>query len=304
MGRSGGTPGGRAHASRVERARRSVARRALTAGGAVLAAVAILLLANLALYLVLFGPADGASRIAFEIRAVLAGRAMETGAATPEQAFTRLHRIAPAAFRGYVQSRVDRDEPFAVDAATVQVAIARHGKLDARMLPPGVYVGASPIGPDGWPWRILSTLFFPKHGYLLIVPPLEGDRYPEAVEATASLRRDFRSGGDGDALFARVEPFRPGSFDFPRPGEPVHELHRLDVLPAGAGAIRARVETAAAQIRRRGREYRLFDHNSNSALACFMQAAGFTEAQLRPLRRPAVRLRLPGLANARVCALS
>lgn len=272
----------------------------LTLPLAVVTLLAALLLANLGLHLLLFGVETGPERLERELRAVFAARAVETGETTALAAFRSLYPArCEADLSDCVQS--ENVQPAMFDATLAAVGLERYGAIDARTLPPGAYLAAGPIGPDGWPYRLLGALFFPRHGYLLIVPEPEGGAYPQAEAATASYRGDFRDSGNKNELYARVEDYRPSSFDFPRAGEPVHELYRLEVPLARLKAVRNAIGAMTDDIQEEGRDYRLLRRNSNSAMGCFLQAAGLTEQELRPLQRPLVRLRLPGVASARAC---
>lgn len=264
------------------------------------ALVAVLLLVNLGLHLLLFGIETGPERLQRELRAVFAARAVETGDTTQLAAFRSLY---PAGCETELSQCLGslNVQPAMFDATLAAVGLDRYGAIDARTLPPGAYLAAGPIGPDRWPHRLLGALFFPRHGYLLIVPEPEGDAYPQAEAATASYRGDFRDSGNKNELYARVENYRPSAFDFPRAGEPVHELYRLEVPLTRLEAVRNAIGVMKDGIQEEGRDYRLFRRNSNSALGCFLQAAGLTKQELRPLQRPLVRLRLPGVASTRAC---
>lgn len=276
--------------------------------GIVFAAVAVaglVLLVNLGLTLALFGPREGVDRLAGDWRRIQVARSLGAGALSPAQAFRQVYGETigpdprPQDVRAWLWRDLEADEPMVWDAVLARYLVDRFGAVDGRSVPPGVYLAAGPIGPDRWPGPILTHYgVFPRHGYILVVPVPEAGRARPAMEATASLRRDFRPGGDGDSIFAVVSAYAPGAFDFPRPGEPVHDLFLLSTDPRDIRAVEQRLRTAAATLNRAHLGYGLLSRNSNSVLSCFLRISGLPQARLDVIHRPLLtrlRLRLPGV---------
>lgn len=274
--------------------------------GIVLAAagvVGLVLLVNLGLTLALFGPGEGLDRLAGDWRRIQVARGLGAGALSSEQAFRQVygetigHDPRPEEVRAWLRRDLEAGEPMVWDTVLAHYLVERFGAVDGRSMPPGVYLAAGPIGPDRWPGPVLTHYgVFPRHGYVLVVPRPESGRARPAVAATASLRRDFRPGGDGDSLFAVVSAYGPGAFDFPSPGEPVHDLFLLSTDPQDIRVVEQRLRTAAATLNRAELGYGLLSRNSNSVLSCFLRISGLPQARLEAVRRPFLtRLRLPGV---------
>ena len=194
--------------------------------GGLLGVVVLVLVVNLALSLALFGLGEGAARLASDWRRIWLAQSVAVGDVTPQQAFRTIYgeRLgdAPSAqdVRRFLSSSLEDRKPIVWDVILARYLIERFGAIDGRSLPPGVYVAAGPIGPDAWPAPLLTHYAFPRHGYVLVVPEAEGQSPRPALEATASLKDDFRPGGDGDDLFAVVQVYRPGPSTSPPPGSP------------------------------------------------------------------------------------
>lgn len=270
-----------------------------------LGAVALILVINLGLSLALFGPGDGAARLASDWRRIWLAHAVAVGDVTPQQAFRTIYGEhlgeAPRAqdVRSFLSQELERRNPIVWDVILARYLMDRYGAIDGRSVPPGVYVAAGPIGPDAWPGPLLTHYLFPRHGYVLVVPEANGETPRPALEATASLRHDFRPGGDGDDLFAVVQAYRPGAFDFPTAGEPVHDLFLVSADPEDIIDVERRLRAAARRLDRAELGYSLFSRNSNSALRCFLRVSGLPAAKVESLRRwPLARLRLPGIGQS------
>ncbi|MDZ4373297.1 MAG: hypothetical protein U1C74_17995 [Phenylobacterium sp.] len=278
---------------------------ALLVLGVLMALPVLALAVTVALTLVLFGPAEGADRLQSDWRRIWLAHAVDRGQVTPQAAYLELYgdRIGPSPrpqdVRRWLADDLEAGEPIVWDVILARYLVDRFGAVDGRSVPPGVYVAAGPIGPDAWPGPILTHyLMFPRHGYVLVVPTPEGGRARPAVEASASLRRDFSPGGDGNDLFAVVEVYRPGAFDFPTAGEPVHDLFLLSADPRDIEAVAGRIRTAARRLDRAELGYGLFSRNSNSALRCFLRVAGLSPRTVDAVRaRPVAQLRLPGIGQ-------
>lgn len=260
--------------------------------------------ASLLLNVLLHQP-KGWARMAEDWRRLQVSRTLDP-AGPPSEAFNTLyaHDIAPDAhprqIRDWYAREMRADRPLVIDAVLAKYIHARAGQIDGRSLPPGIYVGAGPIGPDIWPMPVLSHyFFFPHHGYVLVVPFAEGGAWPEAVEVTASVDRDFkRAGTPAGDLFAAQHPYDPGAFDFPRPAVPIHDLFLVTNDPEEVRRTTRRLDGAVRRLSAAELPYLLFRRNSNSALGCFLRVSGVGREALDRLGSdPMVRLRLPGIAQ-------
>ncbi|NWG46828.1 MAG: hypothetical protein HXY25_09820 [Alphaproteobacteria bacterium] len=255
--------------------------------------------------LFLHGPSEAVRQARIDWHRLQLSRALEEGE-DPVEAFNRLYaeRIARNAradqIRRWYQERIDRGAPLVLDVVMARYIVDRFGALDARTLPPGVYVGTVPIGPTGWPWRILTHYaLFPRHGHALIVPPAEATRIPPVTVVLASLESDFkrlrRGDGDGD-IFAGQAVFAPGAHGFPRPRDPVHGLFLLSADLDDVSRMLWGVDETVRRLSAAELDYQLLSRNSNTALGCFLAASGLAPERLAALRSdPLVQLRLPGI---------
>ena len=95
-----------------------------------------------------------------------------------------------------------------------------------------------------------------------------------------------------------VQKYQPGAYDFPRPGEPIHDLFLLTSDPGEVGLVLRNLEVAVRRLDRSQLPYRLFGRNSNTALGCFLRISGLPPERLEPFWRDhLLRLRLPGIAQ-------
>jgi hypothetical protein len=273
-------------------------------GTAILVAASTLFIAlvSIGLSLTLFRP-NGLERLALDWERLQLSQALENGA-DPAIAFNQLYggRIGqdarPERIKAWFQAEMTDGSPLVLDAVLTAYLERRPGRLDGRSLPPGVYVGAGPIGPDVWPMPIVSHyFFFPRHGYVLIVPFETSDGWPPAVEVTASVDRDFdRAGRPAGDLYAVRDVYDRDAFDFARPGVPVHDLFVVTQDPEEVREITDRLDAAVSRLSKAELPYRLFRRNSNGALGCFLRVAGVRRHSLDRLRSdPMLRLRLPGI---------
>lgn len=271
----------------------------------------IVLVVNVGLVLTLFGAREGADRLMGDWRRIVAAQEVERGVLTVQEAFDRIYgaELGPSPSSAMIRDHVARDleigEPAVFDVILARYILDRFGAIDGRTLPAGVYLAAGPIGPDAWPGPLLTQyVVFPRHGYLLVVPPRRGDAWPTAYEATASLREEFRQSGDNDALYAVVQDYRPGAYDFPTAGEPIHDLLRISDAPAGIPGLETKLTSLRETLDHRGLTYRLLRRNSNTALACYLHAVRLSSAVDQYVgSNLLLRLRLPGIygGNALPC---
>ncbi|WP_374471671.1 hypothetical protein [Phenylobacterium sp.] len=265
----------------------------------------LVVLANATLMLALFGPGEGAARLASDWRRIAVAHQLSENRVTIQAAFATTYgedlrpEAGADAIRSHLAADLEAGEPALLDVILVRHILARFGAIDGRTVPPGVYLAAGPIGPDRWPGPLLTHyLIFPRHGYLLVVPHRQGDRWPEAYEATASLRGAFHRSGDENTLHGVVETYRPGAYDFPTPGEPLHDLVLLTRDPEETAKIAEGLGAFTRRLDESHLAYRLLRRNSNSALACYLAGAGLTEDVRRRLgSRLLLRLRLPGIVH-------
>lgn len=260
---------------------------------------------NIGLVLALFGPGEGAARLAGDWRRIAVAHDMQQGRLSVTEAFEATYASAlgsspaPEQIRAHVARDLEVGEPAVFDAVLTRYILERFGKIDGRTLPAGVYLAAGPIGPDAWPGPLVSQyLVFPRHGYLLVVPPRRDGAWPAAYEATASLRKAFRQSGDADALYAAVEPYKPGAYDFPKAGEPLHDLLLIADAPEDIARFEGRLRAFSRRLDNQTMTYRLLRRNSNSALACYLRETGLAAQVSRQVEsRLLLRLRLPGIAR-------
>ncbi len=265
---------------------------------AVQAAVGLFLLfalVNLALWFSIDRP-GGAIRQALWEAEALAYSPLDGEDASDER-FTALYGEAlgaepdAAEIRDYFADQSRRGQ-FVLEHVMVQRMDALNGGLDARVFPPGVYVGLRAMGPDTAPMVYVTRhmahfMFFPRHAYILVVPE-DG----EATVFSASVNEKL----DNDAehpnqLRATLQTYEVGAYDFPSSGQAVHLMTRISDEVARDAL--ERLEAAARELEEAGATYGVLAPNSNTVIGCLLEDAGVMTREERSGALLAVRA--PGL---------
>lgn len=263
-------------------------------GQALVGLVALFSVVNLVLSLTTFRGEDPLARTVHELRVLWFSPA--EGRSMPPQAFAAVYGrdLGPEptteAIRAYFEREADNGV-FLLTHVMADRILAMNGRIDGRAIPPGVYVGAHALGPDGAPWvqvtkYLAHYLLFPRHAYILVVPE-EGP----ALSFSASQNAKFGVDRDPYLLAAEVAPFTPAAYDFPSSGEALHEMTRITDDPERIRGAIATLEGSRTQIQAERRQYGLLAPNSNTAVGCVLQSSGaITQAQrssiLLALRAP------------------
>jgi hypothetical protein len=117
----------------------------------------VVLAVNVGLVLVLFGFSEGAGRLASDWRRIATAEDLERGNITVAQAFERIYggdlgsAPSPEMIRRHVARDLETGEPAVFDVILARYILERFGAIDGRTVPAGIYLAASPIGPDAWP---------------------------------------------------------------------------------------------------------------------------------------------------------
>lgn len=188
------------------------------------------------------------------------------------------------------------DGVFLLDHVMIDRILALNGRVDARSIPSGVYVGAHALGPDGPPFVPVTKflahyLLFPRHAYILVVPA-EG----QAISFSASQNAKFNIREKPDRLAAVIAPFDPDAYDFPSSGQALHEMTLVTRDPARvAGAVEV-LRQAQAELTARDLRYGLLAPNSNTVIGCLLDQTG----SIDQARRSSIllALRAPGFGAA------
>ena len=184
------------------------------------------------------------------------------------------------AIRDYFEQEAD-DGVFLLSHVMTDRILSMNGRIDGRAIPPGVYIGAHALGPDGAPWLHVTKylahyLLFPRHAYFLVVP-----KSGPAIAFSASQNAKFGIDIHPERLSAEIAPFDPNAYDFPSSGEALHEMTRITDDPARvAGAVGA-LKEAQARLEKEGLTYGLLAPNSNTAVGCVLQGSGAITEQAR-----------------------
>ena len=272
---------------RVRHARHPVRgwrRWAVIAGQGIGGFVALFAVVNLVLSLSTFRGEDPLARTVHELR-VLWFSPPEGQPMSPAAFPTVYGRdLGPAPDTVAIHAFLEReaeDGVFLLDHVMVDRILKLNGRIDARSLPSGVYVGAHALGPDGLPFVpvtkfLAQYLLFPRHAYILVVPEAG-----PAIAFSASQNAKFGIDVHPDQLSAEVAPFTPQAYDFPSSGEALHEMTRITNDPAQvAGAVQA-LKNAQARLAQEGLTYGLLAPNSNTAVGCVLQGSGAISQQAR-----------------------
>jgi len=263
-----------------------------TAGFVLLFAVA-----NLALSLSTFRGEDPLNRTAHEL-AVL-WFSTPDGQPTSDAAFKMIYGrdlgddATAAQIKAHFRAAAEGGT-FLLDQVMVDRMEAVNGRIDAAVLPPGVYVGAHALGPDRPPlvhvtkW-LAHYIVFPRHAYILVVP----ERGPAQV-FSASQNGKFPGDTDSpDRLSARLTPYNDAAYDFPSSGEALHEMTIVSDDPEVVAAALVRLTEARDRLEALDQPYGLLAPNSNTVVGCIVEEAGLMSAEVR--RSTLLALRAPGM---------
>ncbi|WGM31405.1 hypothetical protein [Brevundimonas sp. NIBR11] len=294
---------GRRFSHRVRNARHPFAgwrKWAVITGQGLAGFVGLFLACNLVLSLSTFRGEDPASRTAHEL-AVL-WYSTPDGVPTSDQAFRVIHggevgdNPTTADIRAHFEG-ASEGGTFLLDQVMVDRMQAINGRIDSRVMPPGVYVGAHALGPDDAPlvWAtkwMAQYLFFPRHAYILVVPA-QG----EAIAFSASEEGKFPGPTDHPGrLSARLSLYSDAAYDFPSSGEALHEMTIVSRDPTVVAAAPAALDLARRRLEAENLTYGLLAPNSNTVVGCILEGAGLMPAQVR--RSILLALRAPGMGAA------
>lgn len=186
---------------------------------------------------------------------------------------------------------------FLLDQVMIDRMEAVNGRIDGRVLPSGLYIGAHALGPDNpplvWVTKWLAHyMLFPRHAYILVVPETG-----PAFVFSASQNGKFPGETEApDRLTARITLYDDRAYDFPSSGEALHEMTILSRDPEiVAGAPRA-LDAARARLEALDQAYGLLAPNSNTVVGCILEDAGLMDAEVR--RSTLLAFRAPGLGAA------
>lgn len=185
-----------------------------------------------------------------------------------------------AAIHAYLEREAE-DGVFLLDHVMVDRILKLNGRIDARSVPSGVYVGAHALGPDGMPLVPVTKfmaqyLLFPRHAYILVVP-----ESGPAIAFSASQNAKFGIDIHPERLSAEIAPFDPNAYDFPSSGEALHEMTRITTDPARVATAVEMLKGAQARLAQEGLTYGFLAPNSNTAVGCVLQGAGAITQQAR-----------------------
>jgi hypothetical protein len=257
---------------------------AVIAGQGLVGFVALFAVVNLVLSLSTFRGEDPLARTVHELRVLWFSP--PDGQPMSPTAFPTVYGrdlgSAPdtAAIHAYLEREAE-DGVFLLDHVMVDRILKLNGRIDARSVPSGVYVGAHALGPDGMPLVPVTKfmaqyLLFPRHAYILVVP----ENGP-AIAFSASQNAKFGIDNHPERLSAEIAPFDPNAYDFPSSGEALHEMTRITNDPARVATAVETLKGAQARLAQEGLTYGLLAPNSNTAVGCVLQGAGAITQQAR-----------------------
>lgn len=272
----------------------------MIAGQGLAGFVALFAACNLALSLSTFRGDNPIDRTAHELAVLWFSTADDSP--TSDRAFDAIHGRelgdAPTAddLRAHFEA-ASEGGTFLLDQVMIDRMQAINGRIDGRVLPPGIYVGAHALGPDRAPlvwvtkW-LAQYLLFPRHAYILVVPETG-----PAISFSASQEGKF--GGDTDApnrLSARLFQYDDDAYDFPSSGESLHEMTIVSRDPAVVAAAPGALARARDELEAMDRAYGLLAPNSNTVVGCILEGADLMSAEVR--RSVLLAFRAPGLGAA------
>jgi hypothetical protein len=192
--------------------------------------------------------------------------------------------------------REAEDGVFLLDQVMVDRIIALNGRVDARAVPSGIYVGAHALGPDGLPFVPVTKflahyLLFPRHAYILVVPA-EGP----AISFSASQNAKFDIWENPEQLAARITSYDAKAYDFPSSGQALHEMTRITTNARQVAGASELLRRAQARLQAEDLRYGLLAPNSNTVIGCLLEEAGAID----PATRSSIllALRAPGFGAA------
>lgn len=257
---------------------------AVIAGQGLVGFVALFAVVNLLLSLSTFRGEDPLARTVHELRVLWFSP--PDGQPMSPTAFPTVYGrdLGPApdtiAIHAYLEREAE-DGVFLLDHVMVDRILKLNGRIDARSVPSGVYVGAHALGPDGMPLVPVTKfmaqyLLFPRHAYILVVP-----ESGPAIAFSASQNAKFGIDIHPERLSAEIAPFDPNAYDFPSSGEALHEMTRITNDPARVATAVETLKGAQARLAQEGLTYGLLAPNSNTAVGCVLQGAGAITQQAR-----------------------
>ena len=256
---------------------------AVITGQGLIGFIALFAAVNLALSLSTFRGEDPLARTVQELRVLWFSPA--DGRPMSPTAFPTVygHDLGPspnaAAIHAFLEEEAE-DGVFLLDHVMIDRILTLNGRVDARTLPSGIYVGAHALGPDGLPFVpvtkfLAQYLLFPRHAYILVVPE-DGP----AIAFSASQNAKFGINDHPDRLSAEIAPYTPDAYDFPSSGEALHEMTRITNDPARVARAVEALRGAQARLAEEGLTYGLLAPNSNTVVGCVLERSGaITEAQ-------------------------
>jgi hypothetical protein len=257
---------------------------AVIAGQGLVGFVALFAVVNLVLSLSTFRGEDPVARTVHELRVLWFSP--PDGQPMSPTAFPTVYGrdLGPAPDTAAIHAYLEReaeDGVFLLDHVMVDRILTLNGRIDARSVPSGVYVGAHALGPDGMPLVPVTKfmaqyLLFPRHAYILVVP-----ESGPAIAFSASQNAKFGIDIHPERLSAEIAPFDPNAYDFPSSGEALHEMTRITNDPARVATAVETLKGAQARLAQEGLTYGLLAPNSNTAVGCVLQGAGAITQQAR-----------------------
>ncbi|MET3835095.1 hypothetical protein ABIB58_000414 [Brevundimonas sp. UYEF29] len=257
---------------------------AVIAGQGLVGFVALFAVVNLVLSLSTFRGEDPLARTVHELRVLWFSP--PDGQPMSPTAFPTVYGrdLGPAPDTAAIHAYLEReaeDGVFLLDHVMVDRILKLNGRIDARSVPSGVYVGAHALGPDGMPLVPVTKfmaqyLLFPRHAYILVVP-----ESGPAIAFSASQNAKFGIDIHPERLSAEIAPFDPNAYDFPSSGEALHEMTRITNDPVRVATAVETLKGAQARLAQEGLTYGLLAPNSNTAVGCVLQGAGAITQQAR-----------------------